>query len=674
MNGIVKILRPGLPEVGKIKIGIKGAVVQSQGGKSFQPPKKLDHFVVTGLNRGPDNNFVRDATIHEEIGDQPKELPIRLIYDDPALNFYTRLVCFQGRIQFCTGDGEKAQRLQGKQLVDYACPCERINQDYTPAEGRCKVAGMLSCILDCQQIVGGVWKFRTTSWNTCQALTGSLALISRITGGVLAGLPLTLAIRPKTVVAPGTQHTQTVYVVGIEFRGTMDQLAEEGLKRALAMAKSRERIELIEDLARASVRAEIPLLTAGENDDDLLDEHFPEQATAAAVTTMDPVAAQEVRADMQMPPPRSAVRPQETAPQAQPPVAPPPDARTTPIGAPAAKPQYPSTDPAFSAMLGRMGLKMADVIPFLEGRAHEATMEIGQPVSVFQVAQEALRNEGVFLDAFRAHKRARKADPPSDPVPGFEDVWTWEGFLQAQGPGFPAELAEQYLVEVGAEVGKDLDAMKDWVRQNEEVFLKQYGFYVDEHTKRNEQAEASAPAEGAEFGDQYGFPVNDKAWAAMVGWCPELNISPLLAARGVWHYVALKSKRDGIQYTAAEALKTLAASRSVFQGFVGWVFKQDMGVLSSYVPDNVTAPAPAPAPGFSDPAPTVPGSASVDRSAEDVARWKDMRGSKRDPDKFGFHAYVISHLAAFRSANDQVKAMARKKHASIYGGTPACPF
>src|SRR4051812_12962875 len=43
---MVRNLRPGLPERGKIKIGVKGEVRKSKGGNEFQPPQKLDHFVI----------------------------------------------------------------------------------------------------------------------------------------------------------------------------------------------------------------------------------------------------------------------------------------------------------------------------------------------------------------------------------------------------------------------------------------------------------------------------------------------------------------------------------------------------------------------------------------------------------------------------------------------------
>ena len=65
---MIKGIMPGLPEIGKIKIGMKGAVRTSKGGKDFQLPQRLDHFIVTTLERGEDGNFIRDEAIHQNLG------------------------------------------------------------------------------------------------------------------------------------------------------------------------------------------------------------------------------------------------------------------------------------------------------------------------------------------------------------------------------------------------------------------------------------------------------------------------------------------------------------------------------------------------------------------------------------------------------------------------------
>ena len=68
-----KLLAPRVQELGKIKIGGKGPVRTSSGGKEFQPPKKFDHFVVTTRERGEDGNFLRDDQVHAhpKVGEKP---------------------------------------------------------------------------------------------------------------------------------------------------------------------------------------------------------------------------------------------------------------------------------------------------------------------------------------------------------------------------------------------------------------------------------------------------------------------------------------------------------------------------------------------------------------------------------------------------------------------------
>ena len=76
----IKGMIPALPERGKIKIGRKGRMVTSKQGNEFQPPQKLNHFIVTTLERAEDGNFIRDEEIHKIIGDEPKKIPVRLLY------------------------------------------------------------------------------------------------------------------------------------------------------------------------------------------------------------------------------------------------------------------------------------------------------------------------------------------------------------------------------------------------------------------------------------------------------------------------------------------------------------------------------------------------------------------------------------------------------------------
>lgn len=281
----IKNLSPNLPERGKIKIGAKGAKMTSRNGTEFQPPKKLDHFIVTTLERGADGNFKRDEEIHRKIGDKPKDIPVRLLYDDPTLNFPTRYACYNGRQLWCSGDGEQATRMggeDGKTPTAVKCPCPRQNPDYA-GKDKCKMNGVLSVLIEGAGGLGGVWKARTTSYNSVVGLLSSMAFLRSVTGGPLANIPLTLTVRPKQATDP-SGNQQIVYVLGLEYVGDIASLQGTGQSIALERAKNHVRIEHIEDEARRlllNAPADVPL--PGDTTDDVVEEFYPEQVGGSAV-------------------------------------------------------------------------------------------------------------------------------------------------------------------------------------------------------------------------------------------------------------------------------------------------------------------------------------------------------------------------------------------------------
>ena len=220
-------LSGGLPERGHIKIGGKGETRQGKSGP-YQLPVKYDRFVITTMTRGPDGNFAPDdylmgAIAHNtaQNADALHRIPIRLLYDDPALNFATRYAAYErpGK-PFCSGNGQTASERQADGVYEpRECPCERSAPGFAASTGnpRCKKNGILTCDIDGAKSIGGVWKFRTTSHNTISAIVGQLKYYQILTGGPLAGLPLVMMVGPKQVTVEDKQ--QTIYMVGVEFPG-----------------------------------------------------------------------------------------------------------------------------------------------------------------------------------------------------------------------------------------------------------------------------------------------------------------------------------------------------------------------------------------------------------------------------------------------------------------------
>lgn len=250
----VKGLIPQLAERGKVKIGEKGEMKTSQGGKQFAMPKKLDHFLITTMQRDAAGRLMPDAALMARLqpgGGKITEIPVRLLYDDIDLNFQTRYACYKGNRCWCSGDGETAQRLVGEngKYQEVSCPCERQDPFYT-GQDRCKILGTLQVLIEGTDRIGGVWKFRTTSWNTVNAILSSLTLIKTITGGPLAGIPLWMVLSPKTVTVPTTGQNMVVFVVSLEYRGPESQLAEIGYEIARRRIEHRVKMEQVEEEAR----------------------------------------------------------------------------------------------------------------------------------------------------------------------------------------------------------------------------------------------------------------------------------------------------------------------------------------------------------------------------------------------------------------------------------------
>jgi len=272
----VKGLTPQLAERGKIKIGMKGEEKTSSQGKKFMMPVKLDHFLITTMQRDAAGRLMPDVALMARLkpeGGKITEIPVRLLYDDIDLNFPTRYACYKGNRCWCSGDGETAQRLdEAGKYQDVNCPCERIDPYYT-GQDKCKILGTLQVLIEGTDRIGGVWKFRTTSWNTVNAILSSLALIKTITGGPLAGIPLHLVLSPKTVTVPTTGQNMVVYVVSLEYRGNEEALAELGYQIARRRIEHQIKMEQIEAEARRLLLP--PQAEPPEEQEEVAQEFYP---------------------------------------------------------------------------------------------------------------------------------------------------------------------------------------------------------------------------------------------------------------------------------------------------------------------------------------------------------------------------------------------------------------
>lgn len=269
-------LMPGLMEVGKIKIGIKGDEVKSKDGNVFRLPKKIDYFRIVKNERDENDDYVLDKQIMENVKNNPATeynkdnniigIPIRLLYNEIDLVFPTQYVSYVNGKLSCSGNGIKATTRDGRETK---CPCQRLDNTYA-GKDKCKISGVLSCIIEGSN-VGSCYKFRTTSINSARYILSSLMLIKAATGGLLSFIPLRLVINPKKTIIPTTGKPTTVYVVTVEFQGGVEPLQQKALEMG------RERVGLIENMRDIEAEAKrIVSINTEQEEKEIAEEFFPE--------------------------------------------------------------------------------------------------------------------------------------------------------------------------------------------------------------------------------------------------------------------------------------------------------------------------------------------------------------------------------------------------------------
>ncbi len=199
------------------------------------------------------------------------------MYNDIGLNVQTRYAAYKGRTTLlCSGDGETATRSDGEGgFKEIECPCGHKDPTYQaehPKETKCKIATRFQCeIVGCEE-VGGVFVFRSVSYNIAIELPSSLAYINTLTGGQLVGLELTLVVGPRTT-DKGKIHVATVI-----HEGSRANLIETAVNLLESDALVNRRRELVEVRARKMLVESNELQEYLEdNAEEITSEHYPEE-------------------------------------------------------------------------------------------------------------------------------------------------------------------------------------------------------------------------------------------------------------------------------------------------------------------------------------------------------------------------------------------------------------
>ena len=210
---------PQLTEAGGIRIGRK----KGRGTETF------DHFIFTLPEKDPTTgDFYRDAKMEELYGDNCRELPVRLLFDnitDCFTTFYAKYGAGGIKIR---GDGENWAVTNPDGSKTYI---EDPNGEHGFLNDPDVIPqGILTVLVDGQNSVGTVYRFRTSGWNSIKGILASLSLCSEAAkraGGRIAFLPMLLVYRTKEVTPKGERYKKTIPVITIEFRGTIKELQEK---------------------------------------------------------------------------------------------------------------------------------------------------------------------------------------------------------------------------------------------------------------------------------------------------------------------------------------------------------------------------------------------------------------------------------------------------------------
>lgn len=195
------------PVIGRISIG---RVVERKGKRL---PEKDDQFTLTSQVQGPDGWLLHplDEKLRKDAaGAKLRSIPVRLLFNDPALNLRADYSLFDrttGR-PICVGNGETCRRMTKDGVESLPCPGPGT---CAFGHGDCKPYARLNVIVDggAEDALGS-FVLRTTSYNTIRTLAARLEYLSAVSGGLLACMPLELRLRGKSTTM--SFHTAIFYV------------------------------------------------------------------------------------------------------------------------------------------------------------------------------------------------------------------------------------------------------------------------------------------------------------------------------------------------------------------------------------------------------------------------------------------------------------------------------
>ena len=226
------------PVLGRISIG---KVVEKNGKRL---PEKDDQFTITSQVQSRDGWLLhpldeelrngQDGKLRNGQDGKLRSIPIRLLFNDPDLNFRADYSLFDrttGR-QRCVGNGDTCKRLTKDGIQSLPCPSP---DGCSLAQGNaCKPYGRLNVVIGDDDLLGS-FMFRTTGFNSIRTLAARLHYLQAISGNRLACLPLELRLRGKST---RQSHGTPIFYVDITVRNGLSM--EDALLEAKQLEETRQ--------------------------------------------------------------------------------------------------------------------------------------------------------------------------------------------------------------------------------------------------------------------------------------------------------------------------------------------------------------------------------------------------------------------------------------------------
>ncbi|AER56997.1 hypothetical protein DSC_11765 [Pseudoxanthomonas spadix BD-a59] len=215
------------PVVGRISIG---RVVERNGKRL---PEKDDQFTLTSQVQNRDGWVLHpldDQLRKAGEGQKLRSIPVRMLFNDPALNLRADYSLFDrttGRPR-CVGNGETCRRMEKEGVAQHPC----AGPDTCAfAMGDCKAYARLNVVVgDGEEDALGSFVLRTTSFNTIRTLAARLQYFSAVSGRRLACMSLELKLRGKSTTM---SHRSAIFYVDLVVRPgvTLEQAIAESIQK-----------------------------------------------------------------------------------------------------------------------------------------------------------------------------------------------------------------------------------------------------------------------------------------------------------------------------------------------------------------------------------------------------------------------------------------------------------